>query len=110
MVAGETANSAANASTCTEPCEPSRSTMAVTRSARRNVFGILSPSEVRILECSFARHPWTADQERAYGRRVSFTMDEIRSQPMTWRRAVERFDTVAGALAAPGERVLAIGC
>ena len=37
-------------------------------------------------------------------------MDEIRSQPTTWRRAVEHLGTVADAVAAPGERVLAIGC
>ncbi|GAA0948504.1 SIS domain-containing protein [Virgisporangium aurantiacum] len=37
-------------------------------------------------------------------------MDEIRSQPTTWRRAVEHLDTVADAVTAPGERVLAIGC
>lgn len=41
---------------------------------------------------------------------MSITTTEITSQPVTWRRALENVDHARELLAAPGERVLVIGC
>jgi glutamine---fructose-6-phosphate transaminase (isomerizing) len=41
---------------------------------------------------------------------ASVTATEIASQPETWRRALELVDVARDLLAAPGERVLVIGC
>jgi len=41
---------------------------------------------------------------------MTATAAEIASQPDTWRTALGRVDDFRAALAAPGERVLAIGC
>ncbi len=41
---------------------------------------------------------------------MSITADEIQSQPAVWREALGLLPTAVGLIAAPGERVLAIGC
>jgi glutamine---fructose-6-phosphate transaminase (isomerizing) len=41
---------------------------------------------------------------------MSITADEIQSQPAVWREALGLLPTAVDLIAAPGERVLAIGC
>lgn len=41
---------------------------------------------------------------------MTATADEARSQPETWQEALDRVGEARAILAAPGERVLAIGC
>ena len=41
---------------------------------------------------------------------MSITATEITTQPAMWRLALEHVDRARELLAAPGERVLVIGC